>query len=559
MPLFWVSLLNTIGIAAIVALGLVVLTGIGGMTSFGQASFMGFGAYASALLTTTAGLSPWLGLPAAILASLLAALVIGAVTLRLSGHYLALATIAWSVSLFYLFGNLDFTGRYDGISGIPPLRLFSLTFERQRALYFAVVWICVALVLLGTRNLLDSRSGRAIRALRGGAGAAASFGAHIPRTRMLAFLYAAMLAGVAGWLYTHLQRAVNPTPFGLSASIEYLLMAVVGGAGHIGGALLGAAVVTIVNDRLQSWLPLLFDAQGNFEIIVFGALLVLGPAKRPRRAVAASRARPPDSPRDRPWTRGLCPEARMPEHGRPVLETASLRKTFGGLVAVNDVSFTLDAGEIVGSDRPEWRGQEHDLQPAHRSRAPDGGGSPLPRRDVSPDCARPISRGSGIARSFQHVRLVAGMSVIENVAIGAHLRGPGRAADGAACGSTARRRRGCSREAARQLARVGLAEEAARPADSLAARPAAHRRDRARAVPRSGAAAARRAGRRIAPCREGDARGAAAPIARRRDDDPARRARHGLRHGPDRPAGRHGFRHQARRRPAGRGARRSRR
>ena len=216
IPLFWVSLLNTIGIAAIVALGLVVLTGIGGMTSFGQASFMGFGAYASALLTTTAGLSPWLGLPAAILASLLAALVIGAVTLRLSGHYLALATIAWSVSLFYLFGNLDFTGRYDGISGFPPLRLFSLTFEDTR-LYFAVIWICVR--ARAARNAQPARQPlRACdpRASRRRWWPRPLSASHTPRTRMLAFLYAAMLAGVAGWLYAHLQRAVNPTPFGLS-------------------------------------------------------------------------------------------------------------------------------------------------------------------------------------------------------------------------------------------------------------------------------------------------------------------------------------------------------
>ena len=553
IPLFWVSLLNTIGIAAIVALGLVVLTGIGGMTSFGQASFMGFGAYASALLTTTAGLSPWLGLPAAILASLLAALVIGAVTLRLSGHYLALATIAWSVSLFYLFGNLDFTGRYDGISGIPPLRLFSLTFEDTR-LYFAVIWICVALVLLGTRNLLDSRSGRAIRALRGGAGAAASFGAHIPRTRMLAFLYAAMLAGVAGWLYTHLQRAVNPTPFGLSASIEYLLMAVVGGAGHIGGALLGAAVVTIVNDRLQSWLPLLLHAQGNFEVIVFGALLVLVLQSAPEGLW-------PHLVRVRPTRRAAVdarplPRGEQPEHGRPVLETSSLRKTFGGLVAVNDVSFTLNAGEIVGLIGPNGAGKSTTFNLLTGVARPTAGEVRFLGESIAGLRAPDIAR-LRIARSFQHVKLVAGMSVIENVALGAHLRGRAgpltRDLASRPRGRVPAVRRGRTAIGARGLSRGGgPAGGQPRP------RPAADRRDRACAVPRSGAAAARRARRRIAPCREGNACGAAAPIACRRNDDPARGARHGLRHGPHRPAGRHGFWHQARRRTAGRGARRSR-
>ena len=173
VPPFWLTLANYAGIAAIIALGLVVLTGCGGMTSFAQATFMGFGAYASALLTTAAGVSPWLALPASLLASGGAALLIGAITLRLSGHYLALGTIAWAVSAYYVFGNLDLVGRNDGISGIPPLRLgaHALTASRD---YFWVVWLSVALALLLTRNLLDSRPGRAIRALRGGAAAAAS-------------------------------------------------------------------------------------------------------------------------------------------------------------------------------------------------------------------------------------------------------------------------------------------------------------------------------------------------------------------------------------------------
>ena len=114
VPAFWLTLADYAGIATVVAIGIVVLTGMGGITSFGQATFMGFGAYATALLTTQAGWSPWLTLPVAMLASGAMSLLIGAVTLRLSGHYLALGTIAWSVAFFYVFGNLDFLGRNDG-------------------------------------------------------------------------------------------------------------------------------------------------------------------------------------------------------------------------------------------------------------------------------------------------------------------------------------------------------------------------------------------------------------------------------------------------------------
>ena len=117
MPPFWIVLLDNIGLSALVAMGLVLLTGVGGLTSFGQAAFCGFGAYTTAVLTTAYGLSPWLTLPLSLLVSGLAAVLLGLVTVRLSGHYLPLGTIAWGIGLFYLFSKLEFLGRNDGISG----------------------------------------------------------------------------------------------------------------------------------------------------------------------------------------------------------------------------------------------------------------------------------------------------------------------------------------------------------------------------------------------------------------------------------------------------------
>ena len=151
VPPFWITLANYAGIASIVALGLVVLTGFGGITSFGQATFLGVGAYVSAVLTTQWGCSPWLTLPLALLGSGLAALLIGAVTLRLSGHYLALGTIAWAVSVYYLFGTSDLLGRNDGISGIPPLRVGSYALTSSRD-FFLVIWLAVGLSVLLTRR-----------------------------------------------------------------------------------------------------------------------------------------------------------------------------------------------------------------------------------------------------------------------------------------------------------------------------------------------------------------------------------------------------------------------
>ncbi len=488
VPSFWITLANYAGLASIVAVGLVVLTGYGGMTSFGQATFMGFGAYATALLTTGAGWSPWLTLPVAVLASGAAALLLGAVTLRLSGHYLALGTIAWSVSLYYVFGNLDLFGRNDGISGIPPLRLGGVALTDSRA-YFAVVWVAVAGVLLLTRNLLDSRAGRAIRALRGGAAAAASFGVDLPRTRVLAFTYAAMLAGLAGWLYAHMQRSVNPTPFGLSAGIDYLLMAVLGGAGSVWGALLGAGLVTVVKDLLQDVLPRLLGQQGNYEGVVFGALLVLVLQTAPeglwphvRRLSGAVRSQmrgrtharmhdvardgarmPTDAP---PLPTRILAARILPARGAPVLAAVGLRKVFGGLAAVNDIGLHLDAGEIVGLIGPNGAGKSTTFNLLTGVARPTAGQVRFMGQDVSASTPPQVA-ALGIARSFQHVKLVPGMSVLENVALGAHLRGHAGAMR-ALLRLDRAEEAGLLAEARRQIARVGLAAHAYQRADSLA-------------------------------------------------------------------------------------------
>ena len=165
--------------------------------------------------------------------------------MRLSGHYLPLGTIAWGFSLYFLFGELELFHRHDGITAIPPFNIAGWDLYDSRGIYY-VIWVCVLLAAVATRNLLDSRTGRAIRALRGGALAAESFGVSTMRVKLVVFVYAALLAGVSGWLYAHMQRAVNQTPFSINAGIEYLLMAVLGGAGHVGGAILGAAIVTLL-------------------------------------------------------------------------------------------------------------------------------------------------------------------------------------------------------------------------------------------------------------------------------------------------------------------------
>ena len=158
VPDFWVTLAGYIGLNSLVAIGLVLLTGVGGMTSFGQAAFVGFGAYTTAVLTTQLGVSPWATLPFSLVATGLMALLLGLVTVRLSGHYLPLGTIAWGICFFYMFGNIEWFGRFDGISGLPPFAIGSWSLIDARAVFY-VIWFAVLIAVVLSANLLDSRMG----------------------------------------------------------------------------------------------------------------------------------------------------------------------------------------------------------------------------------------------------------------------------------------------------------------------------------------------------------------------------------------------------------------
>jgi branched-chain amino acid transport system permease protein len=466
MPPFWIVLLDNIGLSALVAMGLVLLTGVGGLTSFGQAAFCGFGAYTTAVLTTAYGLSPWLTLPLSLLVSGVAAVVLGLVTVRLSGHYLPLGTIAWGIGLFYLFSKLEFLGRNDGISAIPPLSIGSFKMIDPGTIYFAI-WIAVLISALLTMNLLDSRTGRAIRALRRGHIAAEAFGVHTPRAKLLVFIYAAVLAGLSGWLYAHFVRAANPTPFGAQAGIEYLFIAVVGGAGYVWGGVLGAAIVVILKEVLQSYLPLLFGGSGQLETIVFGILLVTLLQLAPTGVWPWLMARLPFKPgRKRPDTSLTLP-ARPRAASMPsvLLQIENARKQFGGVIAVNDVSFDVQAREIVALIGPNGAGKSTTFNLITGVLTASSGRISALGKSIDRAPPQEIVK-LGISRTFQHVKLVPDMTVLENVAIGAHLRGH----SGAIASMFRLDRADEARllaEATRQIERVGLGDQINQLAGSL--------------------------------------------------------------------------------------------
>lgn len=423
LPPYYITLLDYIGLYSIVTIGLILLTGVGGLTSFGQAAFVGFGAYTSAVLTTAYGWSPWATLPVALALTAAMALVLGFITMRLSGHYLPLGTIAWGLGLYYLFGNIEILGGQTGITDLPRLEFFGMPLDDHRS-YFYLIWIVVFAAGVSIQNLFNSRIGRAIRSLRGGILMAESFGVHTAHLKIVIFMYAALLATISGWLYAYLVRFVNPTPFDMNMGIEYIFMAVVGGAGYVWGAVVGATTITVLKEWLQDLLTHFFGSAGNFEVIIFGMLIVLL-LQRARTGIAPLLARWLPSqrisiPNLLEAKSGLVVRTR-PAPGEPLLQVQGVCKSFMSLIAVNDVTFELRAGEIIGLIGPNGAGKSTIFNLVTGVLGLTAGEIRFRGERIDNLPSREIVR-RGIARTFQHVQLRTTLSVIENVAIGAHLR-----------------------------------------------------------------------------------------------------------------------------------------
>lgn len=465
---YYITLFSFILLNALVALGLVLLTGVAGLISFGQAAFVGIGAYTTAYLSTQFGMGGFATLACTIALVAASAFVIGRLTLSMGGHYLSLATLAWGLSVYYALGQIQALGGFNGLGGVPVLDLGGITLSTDRSIYYLIA-ICFALALLGVRNLLDSRLGRAIRALRSGETLPEAFGTNSLHLKTGVFVVAAVLAGISGWLYAYMQRFVNPTPFGLQMGIEYLFMAVMGGAGSIFGSLIGAGVVTILKQQLQDILPHLLGQSGNFESIVFGALMLFVLA-RANGGIWPFLSR--FLPAGVPMANGLHNARPLPRStgmtggSDKLLRIAKATKTFGGLTAVNEVSFDVNKGEIVALLGPNGAGKSTLFHLISGVLLPCGGQVQLGGIRIEGLPSRQIAR-LGLARTFQHVKLVPGLSVLENVAMGCFLRGRGgwlRAMLRLNRGEEAAIRG----EALKQLQRCGLAELAHEQAGNLA-------------------------------------------------------------------------------------------
>ena len=262
---YFISIIVFLGINSIITMGLCLLMGYAGQISLGHAAFYGIGAYSSGILTTHFSFSPVMAFFLGIFFSALVAYLVGKPTLRLKGHYMAVATLGFGEIFFIAFNELaSWTGGPSGLSGIPALRFFGKTLEETAYLY--LVWGLVIIILIFSLNMINSRVGRALRAVHGSELAANAMGVDAARYKVQVFVLSAVYASMAGSLYAHFVTFISPSSFGLMPSIMFLMMVVVGGAGTIWGALLGTAVFTSLPEYLRGL--------EDMEVLAYGGILM---------------------------------------------------------------------------------------------------------------------------------------------------------------------------------------------------------------------------------------------------------------------------------------------
>ncbi len=264
---YYYTLINFVGIHTLLVVGLNLLMGYAGQISLGHAAFFGLGAYSSGILTATYGVNPWLALLAGLVVSGGAAFLIGVPALKLRGYYLAMATLGFGIIVYIILNEATpLTGGPSGLVGIPSLALGAWSLNTPRRLYL-LIWPVVGVILALSANLVDSRTGRALRALHDSEAAAQSLAVDTARLKLLIFVWSALYASLAGSLYAHTLNFIAPSSFGFMFSIKLVTMVVLGGMASIWGSLLGAAVLTV--------LPELLTLFHDYEVVIFGAILMV--------------------------------------------------------------------------------------------------------------------------------------------------------------------------------------------------------------------------------------------------------------------------------------------
>jgi branched-chain amino acid transport system permease protein len=478
---------NITGCFCLTIIGLDLLTGIAGQVSLGQVAFMAVGGYVYGILTVRHGVAPLVALLVGIVGSALVAAVLGAVSTRLRGLYLAIVTLAFGILVESVANGLDVTGGPSGLVGVPVFSVGGFSFDTDARFYY-LIWGLVGLALLLVANLVRSGRGRILRAMNGDDVGARSLGLRTPRAKATVFIMSACLASVAGSLYASYFRYLSPDMVGSQKSLEVITMLVIGGMGTLVGPLVGVALLT--------WLPVVSQSFANYAPLATGVLLVLflrylpgglygafaeilvrarGLGRRPAPAPATASAsaarqngaRPGDG--DAPRFRRAAADGAAPlrDEAVPALRIDGLSKSFGGVDAVRDVSFDVPDGSICALIGPNGAGKSTLFNLVTNLYRPDAGTVHLwgePITGVTPD---QVTK-RGLFRTFQTSRVFPQLTVLENVLVGAYPRErSGYVAQALRTPATRAEERALNAEGRRLLDVMRLGDRADHPVSSL--------------------------------------------------------------------------------------------
>jgi branched-chain amino acid transport system ATP-binding protein/branched-chain amino acid transport system permease protein len=459
---YFTHLFTTIAYSTIVVLGLNVLIGFSGQISLGHAGFYGVGAYTTALLSAQAGWSLWLTFPAAVVAAALAGLVLALPAIRTKGLYLAVMTIAFGFVVEILSQRwVELTGGTMGIYGIPPVTWLGAPVGAV-GYFYVVAGTALALQLLLNR-LVGSLWGKTLTAVKDSEQAAEAIGIDVLRWKVLAFVVSAGCAGLGGAFFAHQNGYVNSDAFTFSTSLFFLVALIVGGLGSRYGAVVGVTVLTLLNQVSAQLYEYRFYTLGALllGVLVFmpfglaGGVSTLARRWRRRRTAAA------------PHRDGAAMAPVAVSQGAALL-VRGLRKHFGGVSAVDGVDLDVLPGTVHALIGPNGAGKTTFINLVTGRLVPDAG--TVTCAGVTLDGSRPFRRARhGIIRTFQNLELFSGLTVAENIAIGAHRHGSATTMEFALGLPRARRAEAeARRRTALLLAALGLGDLSDRRPDEIA-------------------------------------------------------------------------------------------
>ena len=421
---YYLHLTMMVAIMVVVAAGLNILTGLSGQVSLGHAGLYAVGAYTGALMATRAGTSFWGALPAAVVLTAVVGATLALAALRVSGPYLAMVTIAFGIIVEGVAVEwVGLTGGPGGIFDIPKPRLGGAPLSLPA--YYSVVMVAAMLALGATRNLVRSRWGRALIAVRNSEIAAESLGLSAYRVRATAFAISAGFAGAGGCFFAFLQGYVSPDSFTLQTSILFLLIVLFGGLGTVAGPLVGALVLVLLPELLHQFL--------DYRLILYGALLLLSVYFLPRGVVGAlapflghhreraSESTPVQRPApDAPTPTSNIAELHVGRSGQPpsiLLAVEDISIAFGGVRALSQASLRVEAGTIHSLIGPNGAGKTTLVNLISGFYRPDAGRVRFRGETITGVMPSAVAR-RGLVRTFQTPQLFDDLTARENVMVG---------------------------------------------------------------------------------------------------------------------------------------------